>query len=221
VTGLPAPLRQSLFIAGTDTGVGKTWVATRLLHAMRAAGLRAAGMKPVAAGAGMTPQGLRNEDALELQSAASLRLPYELVNPCCLPSATSPHLAARRAGECIDIPAIKSAFDRICAQTDAIVVEGAGGWLAPIGEPARPGEAGPTLEDIALALGLPVLLVVGVRLGCISHALLTAEAIRRSGLPLAGWVANPIDPDFADREDYVDSLRLRLPAPLLAMPATP
>jgi dethiobiotin synthetase len=221
MSALPAALRQSLFIAGTDTGVGKTWVATRLLHAMRAAGLRAAGMKPVAAGAEMTSHGLRNDDALELQSASGVRLPYERVNPVCLPEPTSPHLAARRAGQNIDIRAIKAAFERISVETDVIVVEGAGGWLAPIGEPGQPGEAGPTLEDIAQALGLPVLLVVGVRLGCISHALLTAAAIQRSGLPLAGWVANPIDPDFADREDYVESLRTRLPAPLLSIPSSP
>lgn len=218
---LPAPLRQSLFIAGTDTGVGKTWVATRLLAALGAAGLRAAGMKPVAAGAESTSHGLRNDDALELQFAASVRLPYEQVNPCCLPAATSPHLAARRARRSIDISTIKSAFEAISAESEVIIVEGAGGWLAPIGDPAEAGQSGPTMEDLARALGLPVLLVVGIRLGCLSHALLTAAAIKRSGLALAGWVANPIDPDFADREDYVDALRLRLAAPQLSIPASP
>jgi len=215
---LPSELRQSLFIAGTDTGVGKTWVATRLLSALGVAGLKAAGMKPVAAGAELTSHGLRNDDALALQFAANVRLPYELVNPCCLPDPTSPHLAAARAGQPVDIPAIKLAFDHICSKTDVIIVESAGGWLAPIGNPAQPGEPGPTMEDIGRCLGLPVLLVVGIRLGCISHALLTAQAIERSGLPLAGWVANPIDPDFADRQDYVDSLRVRLPAPLVTIP---
>ncbi|HMA12313.1 MAG TPA: dethiobiotin synthase [Steroidobacteraceae bacterium] len=218
MSALPAALRQSLFIAGTDTGVGKTWVATRLLAALGAAGLRAAGMKPVAAGAELTSHGLRNDDALELQFAASVRLPYEQVNPCCLADATSPHLAARRAGKIVDIRVIKSAFDSIRAETDVIIVEGAGGWLAPVGDPEAPGHAGPTLQDIARALGLPVLLVVGIRLGCISHALLTAAAIERAGLPLAGWVANSIDPDFPDRRDYVESLRLRLAAPLLSIP---
>ena len=214
---LPAELRQSLFIAGTDTGVGKTWVATRLLTALGAAGIRAAGMKPVAAGADLTSHGLRNDDALGLQYAASVRLPYELVNPCCLPAATSPHLAATRAGQNVEISAISTAFECICAQSDVIIVESAGGWLAPIGDPSRPGEAGPTMEDIGRALGLPVLLVVGIRLGCISHALLTVAAIQRSGLRLAGWVANPIDPDFEDGKDYVESLRRRLPAPLLSI----
>jgi dethiobiotin synthetase len=218
---LPLALRQSLFVAGTDTGVGKTWVSTRLLAALGAAGLRAAGMKPVAAGAELTSHGLRNDDALALQYAANVRLPYELVNPCCLPDPTSPHLAAARAGRGVHIPSIKAAFDLISTETDVIVVESAGGWLAPIAAPARPGEAGTTMEDIARTLGLPVLLVVGIRLGCISHALLTVQAIRSSGLALAGWVANPIDPDFADRQDYVESLRSRLPAPLLSIPTVP
>jgi dethiobiotin synthetase len=175
-------------------------------------------MKPVAAGAELTSHGLRNDDALALQFAANVRLPYELVNPCCLPDPTSPHLAAVRAGQGVDIPSIKSSFDLISATTDVIVVESAGGWLAPIADPVRPGDAGATMEDIARALGLPVLLVVGIRLGCISHALLTAQAIRSAGLAVAGWVANPIDPDFADRQDYVESLRARLPAPLLSIP---
>jgi dethiobiotin synthetase len=213
-------LRQSLFIAGTDTGVGKTWVAARLLEAMVAEGIRAVGMKPVAAGAEKTGHGLRNDDALALQFAGSTRLPYELVNPVCLPDPTSPHLAAARVGKRVEIALIKSAFDRISTESDSIIVESAGGWLTPIGDPQQSGAPGPTMEDIALALNLPVLLVVGIRLGCISHALLTAAAIQRAGLPLAGWIATPIDPAFADREDYVESLRMRLPAPLLSIPAS-
>jgi dethiobiotin synthetase len=217
---LPAALRQSLFIAGTDTGVGKTWVATRLLAALRSQGVKAAGMKPVAAGAEMTSHGLRNDDALALMLASGISLPYEQVNPCCLPDATSPHLAASRAGQSVEISAIKSAFASIRSKTDVIIVEGAGGWLTPIGDPPRSGETGPTMADIAIALHLPVLLVVGLRLGCISHALLTADAIRGSGLSLAGWVANPVDPEFSDREDYVESLRRRLPAPQLSIPSS-
>jgi dethiobiotin synthetase len=217
---LPAALRQSLFIVGTDTGVGKTWVATRLLAALRSEGVKAAGMKPVAAGAEMTSHGLRNDDALALMLASGTNLPYEQVNPCCFPDATSPHLAAARFGQVLEIATIKSAFDRISGQMDVIIVESAGGWLAPIGDPPRSGETGPTMADIATALQLPVLLVVGIRLGCISHALLTSDAIRRCGLPLAGWVANPVDPDFPDREDYVESLRRRLPAPQLSIPSS-
>ena len=219
MSALSPILRQSLFIAGTDTGVGKTWVATRLLKVLGREGLRAAGMKPVAAGAELTAHGLRNEDALALQSAAPVCLPYDWVNPCCLPAPTSPHLAARRAGQVVDTAAIRQAFDRIRAETELIIVESAGGWLAPIADPLAPGRNGPSMQDIALTLNLPVLLVVGMRLGCLSHALLTADAIARAGLPLAGWIANPIDPGFADQGDYVESLRLRLPAPLLSIPA--
>lgn len=208
-------LRQSLFIAGTDTGVGKTWVATRLLAALGATGLRAAGMKPVAAGAEMTAHGWRNDDALDLAAAANVRLPHALVNPVCLPEATSPHLAAARAGVPIDLDAIWQAFEAIERQSDVVIVEGAGGWLAPIGPSPGPGLPGPTMQDVARRLGLPVVLVVGLRLGCLSHALLTAGAIRASGLPLAGWIANPVDTGFRDATACRDSLLERLPCPLL------
>ena len=218
MSGLPSALRQSLFIAGTDTGVGKTWVATRLLRRLATSGIRAAGMKPVAAGADVGPDGPRNDDALALMAAASVALPYDRVNPCCLKSATSPHLAAARENASIDIAAITKAFAWIKPLSDVIIVEGAGGWLAPIADPRRSGVAGPTMQEVATALGLPVLLVVGIRLGCLSHALLTADAIQRSGLPLAGWIANPIDPHFTDGPQYVESLSLRLPAPHLPLP---
>lgn len=208
-------LRQSLFVAGTDTGVGKTFVATRLLGMLAAAGSRVAGMKPVAAGAEMTSHGLRNDDALDLAAAGNVRLPYELTNPICLERPTSPHLAAEDAGKRIEVGIILTAFEQIMARSDLVIVEGAGGWLAPIGAPSRPGDPGPTMQEIALALGLPVVLVVGLRLGCLNHALLTADAIRRSGLPLAGWIANPVDHTFEDAPRYVDSLRQRLPEPLL------
>ena len=207
-------LRQSLFIAGTDTGIGKTWVATRLLAALAGGGLQAAGMKPVAAGAELTSHGWRNDDALDLAAAGNVRLPYELVNPVCLPEATSPHLAAVRAGVSIDLDVIQQAFDAIRKQSDLIIAEGAGGWLAPIG-PADPGQPGLTMQDVALRLGLPVVLVVGLRLGCLSHALLSVAAIRASGLPLAGWIANPVDPEFRDAPACVDFLLERLPCPLL------
>lgn len=212
--GLHPLLRQSLFVAGTDTGVGKTWVASRLLAALAASGVRAAGMKPVAAGAELTSHGWRNEDALDLAAAGSVRIPYELANPVCLPEATSPHLAAERAGICIDLDVIRRAFVAINARSEIVVVEGAGGWLAPIG-PAGPGRAGQTMQDVAQVLQLPVVLVVGLRLGCLNHALLTADAIRSSGLPFAGWIANPVDPAFPDSSDYTDSLAERLPCPLL------
>lgn len=212
---LPPALRRSFFLAGTDTGVGKTWVATALLRELARSGCRAAGMKPVAAGAEPTPDGLRNEDALALQAAGAVELPYELLNPVCLPQPTSPHLAAAAAGKTIDLAQIRSAYEQICARSDVIVVEGAGGWLAPIGPPAHAGEPGPTMQEVALALGLPVVLVVGLRLGCLNHALLTAAAIRQSGLVFAGWIANPVDPDFRHAERYLGALSERLAAPLL------
>jgi dethiobiotin synthetase len=212
-------LRQSLFIAGTDTAVGKTTVAAALLRALARSGLRAAGMKPVATGAELTSHGLRNDDALQLGAAGNVRLSYELTNPVCFEQATSPHLAAERAGKSIDIAAILQAFHHIQAKAEVVVVEGAGGWLAPIGRPLLPAQAGPTMQDVARALGLPVVLVVGIRLGCINHALLTADAIVRSGLPLAGWIANPVDANFADGNDYVESLQDRLACPLLWVPS--
>jgi dethiobiotin synthetase len=207
-------LRQSLFLAGTDTGVGKTTVAVALLQRLVQSGLRAAGMKPVAAGASMTSHGWRNDDALELLAAGNVRLPYEWVNPCCLPAATAPHLAARQVGIAIEIPPILAAFDHIKSRSDVIIVEGAGGWFAPIG-PGGPGDERQTMQDVAQVLGLPVVLVVGVRLGCLNHALLTAAAIARSGLSFAGWIANPVEPLFADTDGYIDSLSARLVAPLL------
>jgi dethiobiotin synthetase len=207
-------LCQSLFVAGTDTGVGKTWVTVQLLKEMVAAGHKVAGMKPLAAGVIDTPDGVRNDDALALLAAGNVDLPYQLVNPVCLQRPTSPHLAAEESGITVDMGAILQAFDLIRTRSDWIIVEGAGGWLAPIG-PATPGGTGPTMQDIARALGLPVLLVVGIRLGAISHALLSADAIRRSGLPFAGWAANCLDPHFADTERYIESIALRLPEPLL------
>ncbi|MEY2853919.1 MAG: dethiobiotin synthase [Pseudomonadota bacterium] len=211
---LSPALCQSLFVAGTDTAVGKTWVATRLLNAWVAAGYRAAGMKPVAAGADLTPDGLRNEDALALLAAGNVPMPYGRCNPVCLPRPTSPHLAAREAGIDIDIELIAREYRTIVSETDVILVEGAGGWFAPITETTS------TMADIAQALGLPVLLVVGIRLGALSHALLTAEAIVHSGLPFAGWIANPIDPRFPDGAAYVDCLERRLPAPRLVIAET-
>ncbi|MEO6187143.1 MAG: dethiobiotin synthase [Steroidobacteraceae bacterium] len=208
-------LRQSCFVAGTDTGVGKTWVCVQILQALAAAGCRAAGMKPVAAGAVLTGAGWRNDDALALQAASGVPLSYEMVNPVCLPRPTAPHLAAIEAGARIEIPRIVSAYDAIRQRSGQVIVEGAGGWLAPIGLPPQAGTPGPTMQEVALALGLPVVMVVGIRLGALSHALLTAAAVERSGLPMLGWVANLLDADFADADAYVESLQQRLAAPLL------
>jgi dethiobiotin synthetase len=208
---------QSLFVAGTDTGVGKTFVSVQLLRSLKDFGHQAAGMKPVAAGAVRVDGEWRNDDALALQRASGVALPYHLVNPYCLARATSPHLAARSSGKIVEISVIKSAFDAISLKANVIIVEGAGGWLTPVGEAER-GQIGPTLADVAVALNLPVLLVVGLRLGCINHALLTAQAIHKSGLTLAGWYANALDPTFADRDEYIESLAQRIAAPRLTLP---
>jgi dethiobiotin synthetase len=201
---------RGYFIAGTDTGVGKTVVACTLLAGARADGLRAVGMKPVAAGCRATPEGLRNDDAEALQRASSGTLPYEAVNPCALPEPLSPHLAAARADVAIDIPALVDAWHRLARDADVGVVEGAGGWLAPVSDRE-------TMADLARALGLPVILVVGLRLGCLNHAQLTARAIAADGLKLAGWIGNPVDPHMAAVPDNVDALERRLAARCLGV----
>jgi dethiobiotin synthetase len=201
---------RGVFIAGTDTGVGKTYVACSLVRALVREGMRVAVMKPVAAGADATPEGLRNADALGLARAANVPNPYERVNPFCLPLAASPHIAARTAGISIDLAAIWRQFDELSKSrdVDVVAVEGAGGWLAPTSDSE-------TMADVAQVLQLPVLLVVGLRLGCLNHALLTAQAIASSGLPLAGWIANHIQPQFEHDAENISLLEKRLDAPLL------
>jgi dethiobiotin synthetase len=171
------------FITGTDTEVGKTVVATALVRALVSRGLRVAVMKPVASGSQRTPQGLRNDDALALIAASNVAAPYERVNPYCFEPAISPHIAAEEARIVIDLSHIQGNFSALAAEADCVIVEGAGGWLAPIGPRA-------TMKDLADALELPVVLVVGVRLGCINHALLTKLAIEAQGARFAGWIAN-------------------------------
>jgi dethiobiotin synthetase len=191
-------MTRGYFVTGTDTGVGKTVVSCALLRAAGNAGLRAVGMKPVAAGCRQTPSGLRNEDAEALLAAGNVQADYEIVNPVVLPLATSPELAARAAGVYIRIESIHAAFTRLVALAEVVFVEGAGGWYTPIA-PNR------TMADVARALNLPVLLVVGMRLGCLSHARLTIEAIARAGLPLAGVIANHMTRDSVD-SGYATSL---------------
>jgi dethiobiotin synthetase len=196
---------QAFFVTGTDTGVGKTFVACALLHAARAAGLNAIGMKPVAAGIDAAG---RNEDVERLLAASSFAAPIQLVNPCCLAAPIAPHIAAAEEGRTIDLAAIRVAFAALAERAGFLLVEGIGGFRVPLGE-------GFDSADLAVALGLPVILVVGLRLGCLNHALLTAEAIRARGLPLAGWVANRIDPAMARWQENVAALEARLAAPLL------
>ncbi len=200
----------ALFITGTDTGVGKTRIACGLVQSLAQAGLHVAVMKPVAAGCHDTAQGLRNEDAELLMQAATVKLPYETVNPCALRLPASPHLAAAAEDKRIDIAALVSAVRATQQLAPWLVVEGAGGWLVPLNEQH-------TLADLAVALRLPVILVVGIRLGCLNHALLTVEAITRSGLTLAGWVANRIDSEMLCTEENIATLQQRIAAPLLGV----
>jgi dethiobiotin synthetase len=187
------------FVTGTDTGVGKTEVACLLTRGLVASGLKVGVMKPVAAGAFPTPDGPRNEDALALMACANLEARYETVNPFCLAEPIAPHIAAADAGIRIRTADIVECFDALKRQADCIVVEGAGGWLVPI-------SAQETMADVARALALPVVLVVGLRLGCLSHTLLTAQAIEASGLALAGWIGNGIDPVYARQAENLATL---------------
>jgi len=197
------------FIAGTDTGVGKTHASCALLHALARRHPRVCGMKPVAAGGIETPGGFASEDSIALRAASTVQVPPELDTPVLLPEPLSPHLAAARAGRTIALDPIVAAFQALRARADAVVVEGAGGLLVPLGETL-------TGADLAQVLGLPVVLVVGMRLGCLNHALLTAEALRARGLALAGWIASRVDPHFLCPEENVAYLRSHLGAPLWA-----
>ncbi|SFU63018.1 dethiobiotin synthetase [Polaromonas sp. YR568] len=199
----------SLFVTGTDTGVGKTLVSAALLHALAKRHLRVVGMKPVAAGTESIDGVEANEDVLALRAASTCRVPPELDNPVLLPDPVSPHIAAARAGVRIDIAQLVACYRQLALLADAVVVEGAGGFHVPLSSLE-------TGADLAEALDLPVVLVVGLRLGCLNHALLTAEAIRSRGLTLAGWVANHIDPDMLAQDDNIAFLQKQLQAPLLA-----
>ncbi|NTV94651.1 MAG: dethiobiotin synthase [Thiobacillus sp.] len=199
-----------IFVTGTDTNVGKTLVSAALLLAMKDLGLRAVGMKPVAAGAERIGDAWVNEDVAELTRAAAIEAPPEWINPYLFREAIAPHIAAERKGVRVEIPRIVEAYEQLAGLADWVVVEGAGGFRVPL-------DARRDSADLAVALGLPVVLVVGMRLGCINHALLTAEAIAARGLKLAGWVANRVDPEMAVFEDNLASLEARLPAPCLAV----
>lgn len=202
-------MTQAFFVTGTDTEIGKTTVAAGLLHAAKLAGLSTAAAKPVASGCVLTADGLRNDDALALLGECTVALRYEEVNPLAFEPAIAPHLAAREVGVLLDVAALQGPVQAILdKRADFTLIEGAGGWRVPLA-----GQA--TLSDVAIALRLPVILVVGVRLGCINQALLTAEAILRDGLPLAGWVANLVDPQISRLEDNLATLAERLPAPCL------
>ena len=202
---LPPP---GFFITGTDTGVGKTLVACALLHAFKDAGRRVVGMKPVAAGAEHSAEGFINADVRLLRSASSVDAPLALMNQYCFEPAIAPHIAAEQAGVIIDLTPIGQAFAQLAAAADVVIVEGVGGFCVPL---SRTEDA----ADLAQYLALPVILVVGLRLGCLNHALLTAQAIHRHGLKLAGWIANRVDPEMTVAEENIAALAARLRAPLL------
>jgi dethiobiotin synthetase len=197
---------NSLFVTGTDTGVGKTVASSALLHALRIQGLRAVGMKPVASGCIATAEGWRNDDALALQAASDPVPAYADLNPYALPQPLAPEIAAREAGVEITLAPIITAFERLRAQADTVIVEGVGGWAAPL-------TATLDQQHLVEALGLPVVLVVGMRLGCLNHARLTARAVQADGVRLVGWIANEVDPQMDRRDENFALLKARMPAP--------
>ena len=199
---------SSWFITGTDTEVGKTVASTALLQAAKAAGLRSVGYKPVASGCEMTPDGIRNSDALALQRNSVLDLPYEQINPLAFLEPTSPHIVSAEENRPIEFATLSAGLMTLRQQADWVLVEGAGGWFTPL-------SASTTFADWVTLEQLPVVLVVGVKLGCINHAMLTAQVIKASGLRLAGWIANQVQPTGKRHAEYMATLQQRLPAPLL------
>ena len=203
-------MNSHVFIAGTDTGIGKTVVAASLLAATSAAGLRALGMKPVASGCEQSANRLRNADAELLIAHSAGTEPYECVNPYALPEPVAPHIAAASAGIEIRLQPIADAFAALATRADILVVEGVGGWAVPL-SPAL------MQADLVRALALPVILVVGLRLGCLSHALLSARAIAADGCSLLGWIGNRVDPQMGCVEENLATLRERIAAPCLGV----
>lgn len=197
------------FIAGTDTAVGKTRVTAGLLAAGRAAGLSVAGMKPVASGAEIHHDGLVNADALSIAAASGQTTAYRKLNPYCLLDAVSPHIAANRQNIRIDIRKIDEIAAQLAARHQLLLIEGAGGWYTPISESE-------SMADMAKSLGAAVVLVVGLRLGCLNHARLTREAIEAGGCKMAGWIANHIDPHLAAVSENLATLEHLMGAPPLA-----
>jgi len=201
---------EGCFVTGTDTGVGKTLVSAALLYTLARHHARVVGMKPVAAGLVQQGGDWVAEDALALRAASSVLVPPALDNPVMLPEPLSPHLAAARAGRHVGVAELVASHCELQRHADVVLVEGAGGWRVPLNDSE-------TLADLAVALALPVVLVVGMRLGCLNHALLTAEAIRGDGLTMAGWVANVIDPAMLCLDENIETLCQRLDAPLLGV----
>ena len=201
-------MARGFFITGTDTDVGKTTVALGLMAAFKEAGLTVAAFKPVSAGCIQTENGLRNDDAVQLMQKASVNLPYDVVNPYAFEPAIAPHIAAAEHYIEINLDVIVKAYQKISAKVDIVIVEGAGGWLVPIND-------NETMADVAKVLDLDVVTVIGIRLGCLNHALLTSQSITASGLNHRGWIANHLAIATERATENITALRARIPAPLL------
>ncbi len=201
---------KGVFVTGTDTDCGKTEIALALMVGLRERGLSALGMKPVASGCERTADGLRNEDARRLQAQGSRDQPYELINPYAFEPPIAPHIAAGQAGVEIELDVIKSGAERLAAEADYLIVEGVGGWRVPLGPSL-------SVSDLPSTLDLPVILVCGIRLGCINHSLLTVESIRASGARLIGWAANQIDPYMLSCDENLATLAALLTVPCLGV----
>jgi dethiobiotin synthetase len=202
-------MAKIFFITGTDTDVGKTVASVQLIRGFCHAGYKTVGMKPAASGCEGLGDILINSDVEAHRAASNVDAPLHLVSPYRFAPAISPHLAAREAGITIDVPHLVSCTQQLSQIADVLVIEGAGGWYAPLSETH-------TIADLAVALNAPVIVVVGMRLGCLNHALLTIEAILQRGLVIAGWIANGIDPQFSHYADNLNYLKQRITAPLLA-----
>jgi dethiobiotin synthetase len=204
-------MAQSYFIIGTDTDVGKTYVASALVKHFVALGLKTVGMKPVASGCELNEKNeLMNEDVTALISASNISADLDLINPYRFEPAIAPHIAAQQAEVQIDLDIVQQAYEQLASLADMVIVEGAGGLCVPLNKTQ-------TLAELAMLLNIPMILVVGMRLGCINHALLTVEAIQARGLKLAGWIANEIEPNFAMFDENLSSLQQRIAAPCLSV----
>ena len=203
-------MARGIFITGTDTDVGKTATALGIISALQQKGLTVAAFKPVSAGCAQTENGLRNDDALQLMQQASVELPYDIINPYAFEPAIAPHIAAAEKNIEMSIDTIVQAYEKIAAEVDVVIVEGAGGWLVPFNKTQ-------SMADIACALELDVIQVIGLKLGCLNHALLTSESITAHGLTQTGWVANQCAGNMPYQKENMHSLQHRLPDTFLGM----
>lgn len=206
---MSANIAKGIFITGTDTGIGKTVASCLLIDALVNEGHKVVGMKPIASGAEKVNGMLENDDAIELIKHANVDVPYQLINPYCFEPSIAPHIAAQQSNQQIGLSGIETSYAALTKQADWIIVEGVGGWLVPVNEKE-------TVADIPSRLNLPVVLVVGMKLGCINHALLTANAIRSNGNNLIGWIANQVDPEMSVYDENLNTLKEVLGCPLIA-----